>query len=95
MNCTLLELGHQYLYESNKVNARIHQLRAQLKNAPLSELRGLEERIDLLYREHSDLRKTGYYLVHYYDKGNEFENTFLTPEILPENSSFCGQNRTA
>ncbi|SDM68983.1 hypothetical protein [Acetanaerobacterium elongatum] len=70
MNCTLFELGHQYLYESNKVNARIRQLRAQLKTAPLGELRGLEERIDLLYREHSDLRKTGYYLINYYDRGH-------------------------
>lgn len=73
MNCTLFELGHQYLYESNKVNARIRQLRAQLKTAPLSELRGLEERIDLLYREHSDLRKTGFYLINYYHEGNQPE----------------------
>ena len=71
MNCTLFELGHQYLYESNKVNALIRQLRARLKTAPLSELRGLEERIDLLYQEHSDLRKTGYYLINYHANAGE------------------------
>lgn len=73
MNCTLFELGQQYLYESAKINARIRQLRAQLKTAPLCELRGLEERIDILYKEHAELRKTGWYLTHYYDRGETGE----------------------
>ena len=77
MTDTLYELGQEYLLESRKINARITQLKACIKDAPLDELRGLEERISILYEEHAELRKNGFHLIHYYGRGDLYEEKLL------------------
>ncbi|MFA9380036.1 MAG: hypothetical protein ACERKO_03145 [Acetanaerobacterium sp.] len=68
MHGTLQQLGQEYLCQCKKISAKIRMLKAQLKTAPPDELRSLEQRIAVLYEEHGRLKKTGGYLVNYYQR---------------------------
>ena len=62
---TLRELGEQYLQQEATLRRRFHELKAAPHDP---EDRAYERRLYYLQCEALDCKKTGYYLIHYYDK---------------------------
>ena len=75
MGTNMAALGEEYLLTAERLLTRIHQLRAQLKTAPLEQLKSIENRLDVLYCEHAELKKTGTRLINEYGKGDATDGT--------------------
>lgn len=67
---TLKELGIQYRQEEKRIRKKIDDLRKLQNLLPVPD-RDLEQRINELYIMALNLKSTGNYLEHYYDRENK------------------------
>lgn len=65
---TLYEMGEEYLRQARNIKEQIVLLRRRSKNAGGLELYRLRGEILRLYTIARDLKSTGDYLIHYYEK---------------------------
>lgn len=65
---TLLEMGEEYLKQAEDVKKQILLLRSRSKQAAGLELYRIRGDILKLYTIARDLKSTGDYLIHYYEK---------------------------
>lgn len=66
---TLAEMGEEYLKQASVIRGRVAQLRKRLSQMSGLELYRTRGDILRLYAIARDLKSTGEYLVHYYEKG--------------------------
>lgn len=65
---TLFEMGEEYLKQAGVIKEQINLLRCRLKHASGLELYRMRGDILRLYSIARDLKSTGDYLTHYYEK---------------------------
>lgn len=66
---TLFEMGEEYLRQAENVKNQILLLRGRSKQATGLELYRIRGDILRLYTIARELKSTGNYLIHYYEKG--------------------------
>lgn len=72
MSLSLEQLGNEYSEQSKEIEQAIVRCHSRLRRAKqmkdANETVRAEQFLITLYTIHADLKKTGYYLQHYYDE---------------------------